>query len=383
MATSFTKMERLLSADRGHVSGWFLFSGLILIALWLAWAFCARVTRYEVSDSARLEVAATSPVEAGVSGKVSASHLTLGRRVEAGDILLELDDRDQQLALKEERTRRAELEPQLTALRTQMTSVNAGGSADERVLIYSSGGADAQVRQARAEADLASQEAVRAEKLRLQGLISQAEAEKAKAEAESKRASADSLQQAELRLSPELKVRDSDRSVKLSEISTDITKLEGDIAAANANLERLHYEIDKRKVRASVSGRLTECAVIHPGAHISEGQNIGVILPDGKVQMVADFEPAAAFGKLRPGQPAVIRLNGFPWAQFGVLRASVSHVAGEIRNGKVRVELAVNREAAPLIPLQHGLPGTVEVEIEHVTPAAMLLRSAGQAIGAH
>jgi membrane fusion protein (multidrug efflux system) len=76
-------------------------------------------------------------------------------------------------------------------------------------------------------------------------------------------------------------------------------------------------------------------------------------------------------------------LNGFPWAQFGVLHATVSRVAGEIHDGKVHVELALNPTSGSRIPLQHGLPGTVEVSVERVSPAEMLLRSAGQAIGAH
>jgi membrane fusion protein (multidrug efflux system) len=32
------------------------------------------------------------------------------------------------------------------------------------------------------------------------------------------------------------------------------------------------------------------------------------------------------------------------------------------------------------VPLRHGMPGTVEVEVERVTPAALVLRLAGQVI---
>ena len=52
-------------------------------------------------------------------------------------------------------------------------------------------------------------------------------------------------------------------------------------------------------------------------------------------------------------------------------------MASEVRDGRVRVELAVRPEAAPLIPLQHGLPGTIEVEVDHVSPAILVLRTAG------
>lgn len=384
MPTKFKRTNDSLNADRGLLSGWFLMAGLLFIGIWTCWALFARVTRYEVSDSARLEVAgAASPIETGLSGVVATSHLVLGQQVEAGQLLVELDDNEQRLALKQEQTRRAQLEPQLTALHMQMQSEDAGRIDEERVLVYSKGGAEAQVRQAKAEAGLANEEAARAEKLRAAGLISEADLQQKMAAAESKLAAVETIEQSVDRLSPELKVRDNDRTAKQRQILTDVAKLESDVATSAALIDRLHYEIERRKIRAKVSGNVTECAVLHPGAHISEGQQLGVLLPVGRVQMIADFEPAAAFGKLHAGQPATLRLNGFPWAHFGVLSATVSRVAGEIHNGKVRVELALNDTSAARIPLQHGLPGSVEVEVERVTPAAMLLRSAGQTIGAH
>ena len=33
------------------------------------------------------------------------------------------------------------------------------------------------------------------------------------------------------------------------------------------------------------------------------------------------------------------------------------------------------------IPLQHGLPGTVEVEVERVSPATLVLREVGKHLG--
>lgn len=102
----------------------------------------------------------------------------------------------------------------------------------------------------------------------------------------------------------------------------------------------------------------------------------------GKLQIIAEFPPAAALGKVRPGQPAILRLDGFRWAQYGTVSARVSHVAEEIRDGKVRVELAVNSARPAEIPYQHGLPGSVEVEVERVSPAVLILRSAGKLVGA-
>jgi hypothetical protein len=55
-------------------------------------------------------------------------------------------------------------------------------------------------------------------------------------------------------------------------------------------------------------------------------------------------------------------------------------VASEVHDGRVRVELDIARSPVSPIPLQHGLPGAVEVEVERVSPAALTLRTAGQVI---
>ena len=109
-----------------------------------------------------------------------------------------------------------------------------------------------------------------------------------------------------------------------------------------------------------------------------EGEKLGAIVPDGKLAVIAQFPPPAALGRVRSGQAARLRLQGFPWMQYGSVNATVTRVAGEVRDNSVRVELAVAGPSPGAIPLQHGLPGSVEVEVERVTPAELLLRSAGR-----
>src|SRR5262249_3921841 len=103
-------------------------------------------------------------------------------------------------------------------------------------------------------------------------------------------------------------------------------------------------------------------------------------VPGGEVRLVADFAPADALGRVRPGQRARFRLDGFPWTQYGAIPARVERVANELRNGFVRVELAIERGNDARVPVEHGLPGTVEVEIERVAPAVLVLRAAGALI---
>jgi len=80
-------------------------------------------------------------------------------------------------------------------------------------------------------------------------------------------------------------------------------------------------------------------------------------------------------GRIQPGQPAVIRLDGFPSSQYGSLAATVTTVAGEVKDGRVRVELQMLRNQVSTIPLQHGLPGAVEVEVKKISPMMLALQA--------
>jgi multidrug resistance efflux pump len=384
MSFNFRRTNFALHGDGATPSSIVLLIGLILVAAWIGWAFRARIIRYEVADRARLEVtAAAYPIQATVSGRLVADGLVLGRDVHAGEILAELDSEAEQLNIEEERSRVAAFQPQIRALEAQMASETSGGENDQRALTFSLQAAKAEVQQAAVQAALAAKEAQRAESLRKEGIIAEAEVQRAEADVRAKRAAEENLRAALSRLTPEQQARDADREMKVRDLAGQIAKLKADWAASLATVRRLEYELERRKIRAPISGKLGESAVLRPGSHIAEGQQLGVIVPTGRVQITAEFQPSAAFGKLRPGQSATFRVQGFPWAQYGTVAAQVREVAGEIRDGEVRVELAVNGPAPKKIPLQHGLPGSIEVEIERISPAALILRSAGDLVGAH
>lgn len=110
---------------------------------------------------------------------------------------------------------------------------------------------------------------------------------------------------------------------------------------------------------------------------VAAGQKLATVVPAGELMVVAEFEPSAALGKVRPGQTARLRLDGFPWAQYGSLAATVTQVAGELREQRIRVELTPAAALPGAFALQHGLPGAVEVDIEQVAPAVLALRAAG------
>ncbi|MFP2933498.1 HlyD family efflux transporter periplasmic adaptor subunit, partial [Pyxidicoccus sp. 3LG] len=139
--------------------------------------------------------------------------------------------------------------------------------------------------------------------------------------------------------------------------------------------------LDRRVVRAPADGVIGETSSVRVGAQVKAGDRLATVVAGGDVRIVAQFSPATALGRVRAGHRARMRLEGFSWTEFGMLEATVVAVASEARDGLVRVELSVD-EMPPGIPLEHGLPGTVDIAVEQSTPMRLVLRSLGRGLEA-
>jgi adhesin transport system membrane fusion protein len=128
---------------------------------------------------------------------------------------------------------------------------------------------------------------------------------------------------------------------------------------------------------------VVESSAAHVEAAPVEGRRtVGTLVAGGALTVIASFSAADTVGRMKPGQRASMRLDGFPWTRFGTIPLTVVAVGGDPDRGRTRVELAPSRDAvAPSIPLQHGMTGTVEVELERLSPAQLLLQSIAPAPG--
>jgi len=382
MATPFSRTFRALKADSFRGSLLALVCVMLLLGGWVGWFFLARIARYEVTDTARVEVdQETHPVQSPVLARIVSSNLVLGSEVKAGDVLVELDANAEKLQVAEQHTQLGALESQVASLKTQVVQLEQAQVREQQTAQVAIEQAGAKYREADALARSADHEAHRLEKLAAEGLVPRRDYDIGKMEAERLRDAADSLKLEPDRIQRDLRTRESDRRAQLENLQSQIRKLEGDRTTVAASVERLSYEVERRLIRAPISGHVGEiAATLRTGAVVNEGDRLCAILPPGRLRAIAEFAPPAAFGRIRPGQPARLRLEGFPWAQYGSIAATVSTVASEIRDNRVRVELNIAGSPAFAVPLQHGLPGAVEVEVERVSPAALTLRTAGQLI---
>jgi membrane fusion protein (multidrug efflux system) len=370
---------RSLNADGFRASTLTLVVVVVILGGWMAWFCVSSVAIYEVTGSARLEAdQAAHPIASQVMGRVVETRLALGREVQRGEVLVEFDTMEQRLQIAEELTRVRAIDRQVAALRSELAAGQQAAAETRQTAPVAIAEAQARYEEAQALARAGHEETQRISRLHAEGLVSKLDAIRAQAEAEKRQAAAEALRLAINRQGKDQRVKESDRNVQLEHLKREMAELEGEVMARNATIQRLQQTIEQRRILAPTTGRLGEVADLRVGAVVREGDKLGTVIPPGHLRAVAEYAPSAAVGRLRPGQPARLLLEGFPWTEYGKVAATVASVGSEPRSGHVRVELTIDPNPPARIPLQHGLPGTAEVEVDRVSPAALALRAVGK-----
>ena len=379
MSGAFSRTLGSFSSDGTRRSAVWTVISLALLGAWTAWFFAAPVTVYEVSSVARLEVdRALHPLSAPSDGVVISSTLTLDRPVHAGDVLVELESRTERLQLEEERVRLAGIGPQSQSLREEIAAEERALADARREGQSALGEARAQLDAAETAARFSGEQLKSMERLKAEGQVAEIDYLRARAEAEKNRSQTDAIRLELERRQREQSKQENERQARLGRLKGDLSRVEGQAASSRAASERLENDIQKRLIRAPADGRVVEVAPLQPGTFLTAGDRVGAVLASGRLKVIAAFPAAGTLGRVHAGQRGRLRLAGFPWMQYGTVATTVASVASEVRDGGVRVELDVLPDPASRIPLQHGLPGTVEVEVERLTPAALALRSLGR-----
>lgn len=378
MATPFTRTLRALKADRPGRNTTAVLIAAAILGAWLAWFLLGRVTVYEVTDRARLEVeCAAHPLAALVGGRVVTTHLALGREVHAGETIVELDAEHERLALEEAKVRLKGLRDRLRAVEEEIQAETNAAEASKVTADVARRESEALIKEAEARAQFAEFQAASLAALREQDVGSEQEFREAKANAESNRATVRVRQLALTRTDEEYRHQYLDRLADIAELKRTAVEVQAQIESEEAAIRRLDHEISLRRLRAPVDGRIGKATELRVGTVVKPGDELGAIIPSGKPHAVAFF-PVAAVGRIQGGQAARLRLEGFPWTRFGTPRATVADIGNEPVDGFVRVELNLVPDSAPAIPLEHGLPGTAEVAVERLSPAELVLRAAGR-----
>lgn len=98
------------------------------------------------------------------------------------------------------------------------------------------------------------------------------------------------------------------------------------------NYQELRAEIAKWKklytLIAPTSGQITFVSYWNKNQHVKVADKLASIIPQNKTQIIGRVEiPSMGFGKIRIGQTVNIKLNGYPYIEFGVLKGVISSLS--------------------------------------------------------
>src|SRR5690349_9017873 len=137
-------------------------TAVLIGGLWAAWLFFGSISRYAVTDVARLEVEGQAhPVTALMDGIVVASYMTLGDEVARGQVLAELESVDMQLDLVSLQARRAGLTSQIETIRHEIDAQEQALRDTRRAVTPALAEARANAQAAELAADLAERHVAR------------------------------------------------------------------------------------------------------------------------------------------------------------------------------------------------------------------------------
>jgi membrane fusion protein, adhesin transport system len=351
---------------------------LVAVLAWSIWSTLARIPIYATSDRARLESPqSTYRIAPAVDGRIRRADLQLGQTVQKGQILVELDSAAPRNALDEGTARVDALRQDVAALDRQIEAAGRAVDADRARQQLAIREAAAAADEGAAQLELARRQSSDLAKLRAAGLVADATAVAAAQEAKARLARFNTLDLARQQRESARLAADAEAQARLTTLQAQRLHAQGNVALAERAIAQLHHDIDLRRIVAPVSGRIGALQNVHAGSFVSAGADLGAVVPDESLRIAADLPPEL-MTRVRAGQAARFRFEGVATLTHGSLAAVVTQIGSDVRNGTFEVILAPAVQATAAVPLMHGARGSIDIEIERLSPLNLLLRRAGE-----
>lgn len=288
------------------------------------------------------------PIAARVGGTLLAVPVTDHQAVKKGDLLAQIDPSDYETKVKQAEAELAAAKAQAAAADAQMRIVEAssrGGLGAAKAALSgttaSVAGADANIAaaqamvlKAQADAEKADNDLKRAQALRKDDAIPQAQVDTLTSAAAAQHAAvaqakAQVAAAEEAKRSAQTRIAEASGRVEQStpvDAQVAVAKANADLAgarvtAAEANLTQARLNLGYTKVVAPRDGHVSKLAV-HAGQIVQPSQTLTNVLPD-ETFVVANFKETQ-IGRMRAGQTADITLDGYPGKK---LHAKIESIA--------------------------------------------------------
>ncbi len=167
-----------------------------------------------------------------------------------------------------------------------------------------------------------------------------------------------------------------------SEILTQLTQEQQDLANLEGQLAQAKEQRDRDTIPASVSGTVYNIKVAKTGATLQPGEELLSIAPEGEELIVEAKVLNRDIGFVKPGMPVKVKLETFPYQEFGILSGTVEKVSANSVNNqqeglvfpaRVRLKQHSVRVRGQEVPLTPGMAVTAEIVTRQRTVLSFVL----------
>jgi len=155
-------------------------------------------------------------------------------------------------------------------------------------------------------------------------------------------------------------------------------ELTGRLAAALRDLRGVMMEWERINViRATQAGRARLFGVWSESQNLKAGDTFAIIEPINSAPTAFAFVPAAGFGKVKLGQRVTIRLDAYPYHEFGLVEARVAAASAVAVDGQYRVLLDLPHglllSSAKAVQFTQNMEGDARIEVDRLRLIQQLL----------
>ena len=173
-----------------------------------------------------------------------------------------------------------------------------------------------------------------------------------------------------------------DNKVNISSLETQIIELKEDRNLGHSD-KKLTIEETVQRLRSEVAAWELNYLITAPAAgHVSFSENwtdrqfvnpgeelFTIIPPEGSGEIIGRaLLPIAGSGKVEAGQTAHIRLSGYPYREFGILKTKVKNIAPIPQDDRYQIELeltdGLKTTYGKSIPFRQEMQGTANIITE-------------------
>lgn len=270
---------------------------VISLVLFLIWKFV--FNNVASTDNAYVG-AETASITSMVTGQVSEVFTSDTKQVKKGDLLVQIDPRDAEIAVAQAKAELIKAQRQYKQTQANSSSLNSQ--------IFVSGdviqSAVAQVAKAKADLDKAQDDYNRRVQLSTSGAISKEELSTSKSALNTAKAAFDVAQAGLAQAKSSQKAAQSNLEANEALIRGANEQSTPDVLVAQAKLKQALLDLERTQIKAPLDGVVTR-RNIQVGQRVSPGTSLMMIVPENQLYVDANFKESQ-LNNVRPGQKVTL-----------------------------------------------------------------------------